>query len=317
MPKRLVAVLLVLVAVAAVGLYFVFRPQPLAIGLQPGSVNYPMMYAVTGGFFEREGLEPEVRVFGSANDALDSLLGGSILIDSVIPLQNLAEIEEQQPGSLGILAVLISDSDHPLDYLVVPAESSIVRTADLAGKRLVVFPGTYSETLTRLTLESLGIEGVQFIKRAPAEMAQALQTGEADAGILYDPVATQAEQLGWGRILEPAFWERHLLPEIVVGGYTFNVAAAQAEPRVAEKAFAAIRKAIIAARENPDAAKRAMIEYLPAFAEVIDQLPDARVELADEVDSELIRATLELYEEHGIAPAAVDLEPALARAGGF
>ena len=206
------------------------QPRPLAVGLQPGSVNYPMMYAVESGALASTGREVRVQVFRSANDALDALLSEAIFLDAVIPIQNIAAIQISNPGVIGIAALLLSDETHPLDHLVTLAESDIDSPADLRDKTLVVFPGSYSETVTSLALDRLGVTGVRFIKRTPDDMPIALRQGEADAGILYDPAATLAESQGWGRILESAFWERHLQSPLVVGAYAYNRVMAEREP---------------------------------------------------------------------------------------
>ena len=311
MNKRIVVLLGVVVCVAAVALFVMLRPRPVALGLQPGTVNYPMMHAIQAGFFENQGLKPEVTVFRSANDALDAVLGGSIFLDAVIPVQNIATIQKDQPGVLRIAAFLISDKEHPLDYLVVPANSEITKPEQLAGKTIVVFPGSYSETVTRLTLKKIGVNEVTFLKRAPADMPQALQSGEADAGIFYDPVATMAAKQGWGRILEAGFWESHLLPAIVVGGYTFNSQYADNNPTVAQKCLTGLRTAILDGRRKPTQAKKAAAAYLEQFASVLGNIPNARVELADEIDPELIDATLKLYVDNGLLEEFVDLRPLL------
>jgi len=291
MSKRLLVIVAAVIIIAVVALMIILRPRPFTVGLQPGSVNYPMMYTIQGGFFEKEDLKPQVQVFRNANDALDALLGGSVFVDSVIPIQNIAEVERKQPGTLGIIALLLSDKDHPLDYLVAPAKSDIKSAHDLSGKTLVVFPGTYSETVTRLTLEKLKIEDVKFIKREPADMLQALRTGQADAGIFYDPVATQAAANGWVRIIESAFWENHLLPVIVVGAYTYNIEEAKKNPATARRVFSALEKAIVDSRQDPHKAKYSIREYIGDFESIIDRLPESRVELANEIDPILIDNT--------------------------
>lgn len=311
MNKRLLIVAAVIILLAVIATIVLLRPRPFTVGLQAGSVNYPMMYAVEGGFFERERLKPNVQVFNSANDALDAVLGGSVFIDSVIPIQNIAEIQEKRPNTIGIVALLLSDKEHPLDYLVVPAKSDIRSPSDLTGKTIVVFPGSYSETVTSLTLAELGVKGVKFIKRAPADMPQALQTGEADAGIFYDPAATQAEIQGWGRILERGFWETHLIPVIVVGAYAYNIAEAENNPDVAQRVFTALENAINDAQQNPDKAKITIQKYLKTPEDVVRRLPAARVELAHKVDPNLVRQTLELYASNGIIPKATDLNGVL------
>jgi ABC-type nitrate/sulfonate/bicarbonate transport system substrate-binding protein len=285
---------------AIIALTIIFRPRPFTVSFQPAAINYPMIHAIEGKFFENQGLKPAVQQFTSANDALDALLGGSTFVNAAIPLQNLASIQQQRPNTLGIFALVLSDNQHPLSYLVVPSKSNINSASDLQGKTIVVFPGSHSETLTRLTLNKIGVSNVTFIKRAPSDMPKALQGGDADAGILYDPVATQASLDGWGRIVERAFWENHLLPVLVVGAYTYNMAEAEKNPETARRVFAALEAAIADAKQNPRNAKMVMKKYLGVSEKVIDQLPNARVELARDIDPKLLDQTVEIYAANGI-----------------
>jgi ABC-type nitrate/sulfonate/bicarbonate transport system substrate-binding protein len=307
--RRLTILAAVLVALAAVAISIFLWPQEKAVGLQPASINYPMMYAMEEGFIEEVEGDLEVQVFGSANNALDALLSNDIVFDAAIPLQNVVETERDNPNSLGIAAFVISDEEHPIDYLIAPSGSSIKAPSDLAGKTVVVFRGAYSETLTRITLEKLGITNVSFIKRSPGDMAQALRTGEADAGVFYNPVATQAVEEGWGRVIESAFWEKNLTPSLIVGVYTYRVPSVEENPKMMRQLISNVQNATIEARKNPTEAKKATRAYLGGFDDnVLSQIPDARVVLPSEIDPAIYRQTMQLYEEEGLVQEIVDLE---------
>lgn len=311
--KQIYFLLGFLVILAGAAIIFVSQPKQLAVGFQAAAVNYPMMYALDGGFFAKEGLKPEVRAFQTANDAQDALLGGSIFLDSVIPIQNIATVEAEKPGSFGIIALLLSDAEHPLDFLVVPKNSPIKDPKELAGKTIVVFPGTYSETVTKLTFAKLGITNINFLKLPPAEMSQAIQSGRADAGLVFEPTATLAEADGWGTILERGFWEKHLLPVIVVGAYAYNEPAGQKNPDLVKRSYRAVEQALIDAKANPTKAKQSLVKHLKVRPDIVERLPNARVEMAGETNAEFVRQTLALYAEHGIIPRAIDLAPKLRR----
>ena len=308
MNKRSLIFVIPTLLAAIVAIYFLFKPNPILIGFQPGSVNYPMMHAVNNGFLEKQNLEFEERIFLSANDALDALLAESIFIDAVIPLQNIAKIEYNNPNTLGAIAFLISDKDHPLDYLIASPKSGINSPEDLNGKTLVVFPGTYSESMTKLTLEKIGVTNVKFIKRSPADMPAAIQTGQADAGIFYDPVATSAVKNGWGKLIEAAFWENHLMPNIVVGAYTYNKALSQRYPDEMNKIQKGIIEAILDSRQNPNEAKLSASKYLQKFSNILTEVPDSRVELSSEISIDIINETIKFYVDNNVLESYVDLK---------
>lgn len=311
--KQIYVLLALLVVGAIIAVFVISQPKKLAVGFQAAAANYPMMFALDGGFFAKEGLSPEARAFQTANDAQDALLGGSIFLDSVIPIQNIATIEAEKPGSFGILALFLSDAEHPLDFLVVPKNSPVKDAKELAGKTIVVFPGTYSETVTKLTFAKLGINDVKFLKLPPAEMAQAIQDGRADAGVVYEPTATLSEVDGWGRVLERGFWEKHLLPVIVVGAYAYNQPIGEKNPELVKRSYRAIERTLAEAKVNPTNAKQSLVKYLKVRPDIIERLPSVRVEMAGETNPELVKQTLALYAENGIIPRMIDLTPKLQR----
>lgn len=75
---RLYFLLSVLCILAGTSLVLISQTTPLAVVFQAGAINYPMVFALEGGFFTREGLQPKTRIFQSANDAQNALLGNSI-----------------------------------------------------------------------------------------------------------------------------------------------------------------------------------------------------------------------------------------------
>lgn len=175
----------------------------------------------------------------------------------------------------------------------------------------MVFPGTYSETISRLAFAKIGVNDLKFIKLPPAEMAQALQTGRADAGIVYEPVATLAEVNGWGHVIERGFWERYLLPEIVVGAYAYNKPEGQQKPGLVLSSYRAIEKAVAAAKINPAQAKQSLMKHFKITSDIASRLPNARVEMAGEIDPRLVTETLDLYVKNGLIPREIDLSPLL------
>jgi len=311
--KRFLLFFVVLAAVAGVAIFFLTRPKELSIGFQPAAANYPMMHALDGGFFERAGLKPQAKVFQSANDALDALLGGSVFLDSVIPIQNIASVQIERPGSIGIIALLMSDTENPIEFIVVPKASRIASAKDLSGKTVVVFPGTFAETLTRLALNKLGVKNVRFLKLPPGDMVQAIRTGQADAGVVYEPVASLAEHQGWGRVVERGLWEKTLLSPLVIGAYAYNAPAARQNPTLARRAWEAISSAIQDSRTNPLQARRPLVKYLKIPEVILPKLPSPRVEMADAVAQSDIQRTVEFYAQNGILAKPVNLAPLLVK----
>lgn len=234
-----------------------------------------------------------------------------MFLDSVIPIQNVASVETERPGSIGIIALLMSDTENPIEFLVVPKASFLASATDLSGKTIVVFPGTFAETLTRLALDKIGVKDVRFLKLPPGDMVQAIQTGQADAGIVYEPVASLAEHQGWGRVVERGLWVKTLISPLVIGAYAYNAPAARQNPTLARRAWEAVSSAIEDSKTNPLPARRPLMKYLKVPEEILLKLPTPRVEMADAVDQSQLQRTVEFYAQNGILAKPVNLAPLL------
>jgi ABC-type nitrate/sulfonate/bicarbonate transport system substrate-binding protein len=311
--SRLLLIFFIIIFCSFLAIINLVKVKKFAISFQAAAANYPMMHAVKGDFFKDVGLDPQVRIFGSADDAQDALLSGSVAVNCLIPLQNIVTIENQRKGSLGIIAFLVSDLEHPVDFLIVPKGSQIKRINDLEGKTIVVFPGTFSESLTRLAFAKNGVFNLNFLKLPAKDMPQALQTHLADAGVVYEPVATFAQVDNWGQVLESGFWEKNLIPEIVIGTYAYNKVQVQKINGLENKIYIAVENAIIDSRRNPNKAKEPLSFYLGIKPEVLTKLPDVRVEMAEEINKNIIIQTLALYKRSGIISNEIDIAPLLAR----
>jgi hypothetical protein len=96
-----------------------------------------------------------------------------------------------------------------------------------------------------------------------------------------------------------------------VGAYAYNKPEGQQKPGLVLSSYRAIEKAVAAAKTNPTQAKQSLIKHLKITSDIASRLPNARVEMAGEIDPKLVAETLDLYAKNGLIPREIDLSPLL------
>ena len=87
--------------------------------------------------------------------------------------------------------------------VIVPANSKIKSPKDLKGKKVAVTKGSYAHHLLVLVLKQGGLttKDVEFINLPNADVATAIQTGNIDAGAVWEPQITKLETQKAARVL--------------------------------------------------------------------------------------------------------------------
>lgn len=87
--------------------------------------------------------------------------------------------------------------------VVVPVNSSIKSPKDLKGKKVAVTKGSYAHHLLVLVLKQGGLttRDVEFINLPNADISTAIQTGNIDAGAVWEPQITKLEAQKIARVL--------------------------------------------------------------------------------------------------------------------
>lgn len=144
------------------------------------------------------GLKVEVRPFTNPADQKAALLAGSL--DMTGTTLALAI----QAASRGEPVKLVAALGNKCSALVVGKNSSILRAADLKGKRIAYVPGTMHEILLREVLRREDIDpdrDVVLMRIDFFDMGTALAKGNIDAFLSGEPFPAQAVMQGFGRIL--------------------------------------------------------------------------------------------------------------------
>lgn len=144
--------------------------------------------------------------FNAGGPVVEALNVGSIDVGIVgdTPVIALAA----RGGPIKVVAVTRSRPDGIA--IVVGKDSGIRTVADLAGKRVAIWKGSWSQQLTYSALEQAGLpsNAPRYSYLMPTEAIAALSEGKLDATATWEPYVSMVERQG-GRILRNA---RDLMP---------------------------------------------------------------------------------------------------------
>ncbi len=172
----------------------------------------------------------EVRLHNSGMEALMQLLDGeaefALAATTPTALALIGALDENGPGSSSLVvlgSVALSNQSH---YVIAPAALDIESPQDLGGKRVGIMFGTSSHYgWSRFSaFHGLDAAGVELIDMPVSEMSSALQQGEIEAGVIWQP---------WDLELRESLDDRiTILPMRML--YTVNWLLLTREPFVAE-----------------------------------------------------------------------------------
>lgn len=170
--------------------------QTLRIAIGAVSVAHvPGIMALEGGYFARQGLQPELIMIRGGPQTVAALLGGDVAFAQVfsVPLVS-AKLGGADPV---IVAGLVNE---PLfSLMTVPA---IEKPADLRGKKFGITTfGSASDIALRLALPKWGLKAetdaaILQVRGIP-EILTAMQTGAVHAGMVSPPTNVTAMKAGF------------------------------------------------------------------------------------------------------------------------
>ncbi len=242
-----------------------------------GGVYSAIVYvAQERGYFADEGLDVSLVDYESGAAAVQDLIAGKVDLATAagfVVTSNLFEHPE--------LRVVTSLSTIKNNMMIVArADRGISEPSDLAGKTVAVTPKTQAQFFleTHLLLHLVPREEVDVRLMSPSECAAALEAGDVDAVMLWQPNAGQLiEHLGAGATVAWDGQDGQELFWLLVG--TEN--SVSARPEVTESFVRALQRAQEELRVHPEKAQAAVVAgSSTAAAYVAGVWPDFRFELA-------------------------------------
>lgn len=233
--------------------------------------------AVQKGFFAENGLNVELKLFGSGSDASKALKAGTVQFNTI----STTSIASARNAGLNVKLIVSEMNDATTANYTGPlgiigrADRGIKAgdAASLKGKKVAVLTGSTTQQYLDLYLKKNGMteKDIQLVNLPVGDHPVSLKQGDVDAAVSWEPYVAQAmRELGSSAVVvsrgDPLM------------GYILGVAATDdyiaQDKGVLEKFAAAIAQADWYARTHPEEAADAAAQYLPGIdkADLLDAI---------------------------------------------
>lgn len=244
-------------------------PQPLekvtfAEPSQP--LVAPVYVAEAKGYFRDEGLDVTFQATTSGRDALRAVLDGKADVSIVAETPIMHAAIKGKP--ISVLAI-ISNSEENIKVLA-RRDKGIAQPADLRGKTIASSFGTNGEFYKHafLRLNRIPLSAVTFVNLNPERMVSALQKGDIDASVTWEPHITRAERLMKNRLV--SFSQPGLYT------FTFDLVGLRsyvdAHPQAVRKLLRALIKAATFIHSHPEEAMAITAKRLGMDMDILQAL---------------------------------------------
>jgi len=315
MSKKTIILILSLVVVAAVILVYLFilRPgeadRPVRMAYQPMVTDLPVYLAKEKGMFSDRNVEVELIEMNSGNDMFNALLAGQVDIIPSMSTVPVLHLELQNPGAVGVFAIGYLRKGRAIDSIIVRQDAPIESLADLAGKKVGLFPGTTATNLLGALLEREGIDAssVTFIPLPPPAQVGSLASGAIDALFSYEPITTFALAKGGFRTVYGSVYVALLDPS-PIGAAVISRKFEKEHPGLAKRAKEALLAASRFVADNPDETRNVLTAFAKIPPPVASQVNLIVVEAVDNDKTQNLQKFVDLLKEIGELPKVFDVK---------
>ncbi len=224
--------------------------EKVTLGVESSLLPAAVWVAENKGYFQEEGLDLTIKEFDSGRLSLLAMLKGDegIDISAAAPTPIMFSSFDSQDFSIFTTFAYAYE-----DIKVIANKDKGINTAaDLKGKKIGTPMGTTGQffTETFLIYNTVSLNDVELVNVAPSNLPSALNKGEVDAIVIWEPHGSNARTLLGNKAIR--------LPSSDVYKTTFNFLVmrdfAEENPEVLKKFLRAIDKAttFIKDHENTD-----------------------------------------------------------------
>jgi ABC-type nitrate/sulfonate/bicarbonate transport system substrate-binding protein len=156
--------------------------------------------AVEKGWCKEVGLNLEIKSFPSGNVAGQAFLTGQgdfVDTGDWAAVRSWLQTEDSKDPVVGL-----APDTHYADLSLVMAQRSITDPKQLKGKKIGVWQGTTLEYFANLFLQKNGMSSndVRLVNVQPAEMVPALDSGDLDAAVIWQPFGWKSQEVSGNKV---------------------------------------------------------------------------------------------------------------------
>ena len=195
MDKKIIAIIIVILAIVCAGAYFLLGAggETVTIGYLPSDHDAALFVADAQGQYAANGINTNLVQFNNGGDLMTAIASGDVDVGYVGITPVLASIQK------GVPVKVISAAQTDGSGLVVSKNSGINSVSDLSGKSIAT-PGEASiqYMLLQYYLEQNGmsLKDLKVSSMKVPSMNDALKTNKIDGMLTFEPYVTIAEKNG-------------------------------------------------------------------------------------------------------------------------
>ena len=289
MKKPLTISLIAVAFILVIGSIYFFQPKEKAVvrvGYLPITACLPYFVGEDMGYFSKQGLEIKPIRFETSQQMMDGLLQGQVdVITSAASAVGLL-VQEKSPDQFRVFGVNTNGTENPLDVLIVKTNSNIKTIQDLKGKKIGSFPGVQALILLKKFLNANGLSqnDVQIQEMKQDLHLQALDSGQVDAVLTYEPNATIGAQKGISKVLIKAPFAQVSVDPYPTGIFAISKSYLEANPQVAQKIIMAFDQSMNYANNNQVEARKVLTKFVPVEQSIATLVPISHFETLATMD---------------------------------
>jgi ABC-type nitrate/sulfonate/bicarbonate transport system substrate-binding protein len=271
------AIIGVVIIALLVGGYFIFLGnekeekysgpvEKITLGAETSLLTAAVWIADEKGFFEEYGLDLEIVEFESGKASFNDMLNNGVDISTVAPTPIMFNSFERDDFS--IFATFVSSTEDV--KVIARKDSGINQAKDLIGKKIGTPAGTTGQFFlsSYLTFRGVDYSEIEEVDISPSNLPNALNNGEVDAIVIWEPHAYNAINLLGGNSIH--------LPSPEVYDETFNFMVmdnyVENNPEVLVRFLKALDKATKFIENNKEESQRIVADRLKLDIEVMTVL---------------------------------------------
>jgi NitT/TauT family transport system substrate-binding protein len=242
----------------------------IRIGILATVDNAPVKVAEKRGFFREQGLDVEVKVFGSGPEAMDEVRGGRL---DICLINYVSFFQAAANGMDGRVVADAYQATPESLVLMTRPDAGIREPKDLLGTKISVHaPGNINELLVKALLKANGLDpdGASYVPVKFPDIQAALDSKQIAAGVMVEPyISRAAQEIGATPALKIATGPTADMP---LSGYVAQTKFAQDNPGKVAAFQRGLRKANDLANNDRSSLGDALFELAKVPADGVASL---------------------------------------------
>lgn len=245
----------------------------VTVGVIPIVDVAPIYLGVEQGFFEERGLELELVLAQGGAAIVPAVLSG----EYEFGFSNVTSLLLAKGRGLPLKVVAAGNSTtgDPADdigALIVPADSDIQSSADLAGKTVAINTAkNISDTVVRQSAREAGADpaAITFTELPFPDMPAAIEAGRVDAAFVLEPFKSVALAAGAREVAAPY---ADTAEDLLIAAYFTSEQLLGEDPELVESFVEAMNESLEYAAANEEEARQILTTYTQISPDLIPEL---------------------------------------------